>query len=115
MLNRFPNPRGETRRRIAHERRIAAAAAAHGRGQPPQPANGEMVKYDGVWPTNYSKGLPHHRETGLVSPTAFKEFVNAINEAGHADHTYSFDVPIGPHDAKMVIALAHTWSTRETR
>lgn len=101
MLNRFPNPRGETRRRIAHERRIAAAAAAHGRGQPPQPTNGEMVKYDGVWPTNYSKGLPHHRETGLVSPTAFKEFVNAINEAGHADHTYSFDVPIGPHDAKM--------------
>ncbi|WP_431203141.1 hypothetical protein ACQ86E_30670 [Bradyrhizobium betae] len=99
MLNRFPNPRGETRRRLARERRISCASAAHERGQPQQPTNGEMVKYDGIWPTNYSKGLPHDRETGLVSPAAFEAFVNAINDAGHANHSFPFDVPIGPRDA----------------
>jgi hypothetical protein len=55
MLNRFPNPRGETRRRLARERRLACVAAANGRGQPPQPTNGEMVNYDGVWQPTIAK------------------------------------------------------------
>ncbi len=100
MLNRLPNPRGETRRKLARERRVAAAKAAYERGQPQQPVNGEIVRYDGVWPTNYSKGLPHDRETGLVAPAAFEAFVSAINEAGHAGEPYAFDVAIGPRNAK---------------
>lgn len=99
MLNRLPNPRGETRRKLARERRIAAAEAAHARGQPPQPVNGELVKYDGKWPTNFSKGLPHDKKTGLVAPRAFKDFVRAINDANNPDEVYSFDVAIGPLDA----------------
>lgn len=100
MLNRLPNPRGETRRKLARERRIAAAEAAYDRGQPQQPVNGELVRYDGVWPTSYSKGLPHDRETGLVAPAAFEVFVSAINEAGHAGDPFPFNVPIGPGNAK---------------
>lgn len=99
MLNRLPNPRGETRRKLARERRIAAADAAHARGQPPQPVNGELLKYDGVWPTNFSKGLPHDRETGLVAPAAFEAFVSATNSSNHAEEVYPFNVPIGPRDA----------------
>ena len=101
MLNRFPNPRGETRRKLARERRTSAADVAHGRGQPPQPVNGEITKYDGVWPTNYSKGLPHDGRNGLVNPAAFETFVHAINGAGHAGEVHPFDVPIGPRDAKQ--------------
>jgi hypothetical protein len=61
--------------------------------------NGELVKYDGVWPTNYSKGLPHDKETGLVAPAAFEKFVSEINTANSAGEAYHFNVPIGPRDA----------------
>lgn len=96
MLERLPNPRGETRRRLARERRRAAVEAAHRRGQPQQPVNGELVEFDGIWPTSYSKGLPHDARTGLVAPDAFERFVKAVNEANQEGAVFRFDVPIGP-------------------
>ena len=44
--------------------------------RPPQPDNGDFAQADKRG--SFSKGLKHDTTTGLVDPTAFTEFANAL-------------------------------------
>lgn len=87
-----PVPDGEQRGDRAAEKR--ALATQDSRGSLPTTANGEFDLFDGVWPTHFTKGLPHSAD-GMVDPEAFHLFVQALNEGDP-----EFNVPLGPADAK---------------
>jgi len=61
--------------------------------------NEEATKYSNVWPTNFTKGLPHNSD-GIVDPAAFPLLFDAINEVDNADSVFAFDVPLGPFKAE---------------
>ncbi|MEO1092661.1 MAG: bromoperoxidase [Pseudomonadota bacterium] len=88
-----PNPEGEARADEARARR------SHALGISAQPVvtteNCESAQFEGTWPTNFSKGLPHD-VFGIVEPDAFRRFFSAINAPDR-----SFDVPLGPVDAPV--------------
>ena len=71
-----PTPYGNERRQISKQRRLAAidksrpAVTIH--------SNNESAEFEGTWPTNFSKGLPHNAK-GMVAPGAFQAFFAAIN------------------------------------
>ena len=90
-----PKPEGAERHNQAKARRDQASTLAAYRVVPPPTthSNDEEQKYAGVWPSNFTKGLPHTEE-GVVDARAYELFVDAINQADT-----KFDVPLGPVEA----------------
>lgn len=86
-----PIPEGETRQTAAKNRRDKATELSVSRVNPPvTSSNGEEKRYEGIWPSNFTKGLPHTAD-GVVDARAYELFVNAINQPDG-----NFDVPLGP-------------------
>ena len=79
--------------------RIAAADLAKERGSITHQANGEELEYrqsDGTpsYIASFTKGLPHHTETGLlINPVDFRLFVKGINSGDPQDFLAT---PLGP-------------------
>ncbi|TFF21649.1 hypothetical protein E3C22_13215 [Jiella endophytica] len=89
----IPQPDGEGRDTQAPARRGAALALAQSLPKLKPASNGEAEDYAGIWPTNFSKGLPHD-EFGIVEPIAFRIFAEAL--AGQS-----------PHDHVPMAAMSH--------
>jgi hypothetical protein len=58
--------------------RLGAAVAEASIPIPPHPSNGDENRYSNRM-GNYSKGLPHDDELGLVDPHAYQALLNAVN------------------------------------
>ncbi|MDB9525973.1 vanadium-dependent haloperoxidase [Oscillatoria sp. CS-180] len=102
----------ESRRNQALNVRIEAAKFATGREHPIHKANGEELQYRFAKPgagasaedslrggkpsyiTNYTKGLPHREDDGLIAdPNDFQQFVRGIDSGDTRDFR---DTPLGP-------------------
>jgi hypothetical protein len=70
------------RRQDAYAIRLEAAELARSRAHPEQQANGDEQRYAGdLYFMSFTKGLPHHPDTGLLfDPMHFVEFRRAIDE-----------------------------------
>lgn len=86
-----PKPNLSARRTTAEH--IRKKAAEYSRPHVATVANGECVAFEGTWPTNFTKGLPHD-DNGIVEPQSMALLVDAINDPDHA-----FRVPLGPRNA----------------
>lgn len=86
-----PNPDDSNRRQSACDKRNKASIES--RKELRTTNNGEIARFSGVWPTSFTKGLPHSTN-GQVDPVAFKMFVSALNE-----NDTKFNVPLGPAKA----------------
>nr|QKI80105.1 vanadium-dependent haloperoxidase [Asparagopsis taxiformis] len=76
----------EERRQNALEIRIQAAKLAKKRDHPTHKANGDEDRYPETLIGSFTKGLPHEKETGLLSnPADFADFVRAINTGAIKD------------------------------
>lgn len=92
----------ETRRQQAKQIRINAAELAASRPHPKHQSNGEEFKYrrptqDGKnepsYIANFTKGLPHDRQTGLLLNSAdYKQFVLGIQSGDAQDFA---NIPLG--------------------
>ncbi|MBE7381480.1 MAG: vanadium-dependent haloperoxidase [Leptolyngbya sp. SIO1E4] len=113
----------ESRRSQALNVRIEAAKVAFNREHPPHEANGEELQYRFAKPdsdaspedvirggkpshiANYTKGLPHREDDGLIAdPADFQQFVRGIDSGDVRDFR---DTPLGPlqrDDSGHVIA-----------
>lgn len=87
------------RRQESYAIRLEAAELARNRAHPDHGANGDEQRYAGdLFFMNFTKGLPHHPDTGLLfDPAHFVEFRRAIDE-GFID-PFTDRVP---HGAKFV-------------
>ena len=87
------------RRQDSYAIRLEAAELARNRAHPDHGANGDEQRYAGdSYFMSFTKGLPHHPDTGLLfDPTHFVEFRRAIDE-GFID-PFTDRVP---HGAKFV-------------
>ena len=92
-LDSKPTPDDNARIEQARQRRADAADTAAARAASPTRHNGEINDFPGVWPTNFSKGLPHDVD-GVVDAQAFCQFVVSLNT-----QDVTFSVPLGPRDA----------------
>ena len=88
----------DQRKDQAYDVRVEAAELARSRGSKPRTPNGEELLYkDRKYLASFTKGLPHDRETGLLSdPDSFLKFVRGI-ESGQPD--VIDDIPLGPQCA----------------
>ena len=72
-----PQPDGAGRDKQAPDRRGAALSIAEAWPMLDPISNGEAEAYAGIWPTNFTKGLPHDA-FGIVEPIAFRVFAEAL-------------------------------------
>jgi len=101
----------QSRKHLALEGRIAAAKLAYDRIHPEHYANGDELKYrfehDDELPerqglpshiANYTKGLPHHEDDGLLcNPADYQKFIQGIDSGNPRDFQ---DTPLGPKPSK---------------
>ena len=101
----------QSRKKLALEGRIAAAKLAYDRIHPEHHANGDELKYrfehNDEAPerqgkpshiANYTKGLPHHEEDGLLcDPSDYQKFIQGIDSGDPRDFR---DTPLGPKPDK---------------
>ena len=92
----------QSRRQQAEQTRINAAKLAANRPHPPQINNGEEFAYrrptndknEPSYIANFTKGLPHNRETGLLlNSTDYRQFVQGIQSGSEFDFAKT---PLGP-------------------
>lgn len=99
-----------SRRTQSLEVRVQAAELAANRPIPQHLNNGDELRYRRWLPSkskqkptyigNFTKGLPHHNETGLVqNPADYQQFIKAINSADPADFRLT---PLGPASAPVI-------------
>ena len=114
----------QSRKKLALEGRIAAAKLAYDRLHPEHYANGDELKYrfehDDELPerqglpshlANYTKGLPHHEEDGLLcDPADYQKFIQGIDSGNPRDFQ---DTPLGPKDAHDCDHI--TWKSHYTQ
>ncbi|MGB3292326.1 MAG: vanadium-dependent haloperoxidase [Phormidesmis sp.] len=112
----------ESRKTRALETRIAAAKLAYDRPHDKHQANGEELRYRfdegptvrGNKPshlTNYTKGLPHHEQDGLIcDPADYQQFVRGIDSGDTRDFK---DTPLGPKGS--VDSDAVEWKSQFTQ
>ncbi len=101
MLDPVPGNDGTTnkRRAAAKERREKGLEVANTRALILTRSNGEIESYDGVWPTNFHKGIPHNCY-GIPDPAAFGDFQTNLSNANVTAGNYAtFNVALGPIDA----------------
>lgn len=101
MLKPEPGNDGKNnaRHKAATQRRGKAKAVADSRKPILTTNNGEIRDYDGVWPTNFHKGIPHNCY-GIPDPKAFGDFQEKLSNKGVAAGEYArFDVALGPSNA----------------
>lgn len=114
----------QSRKKLALEGRIAAAKLAYDRTHPDHYSNGDELKYrfehDDELPerqglpshlANYTKGLPHHEDDGLLcNPADYQKFIQGIDSGNPRDFQ---DTPLGPkdtHDCDHII-----WKSQYTQ
>jgi len=120
----------ESRKKRALDGRIAAAKLAYDRAHPQHIANGDELKYrfehDDDLPerqghashlANYTKGLPHHQEDGLVcDPADYQMFIQGIDSGDSRDFR---DTPLGPkrdkHSKYDSDCDTHPWLSHYTQ
>ena len=100
MLDPVPGNDGKknTRHTAAKDRRGKATGIADGRMPVLTTNNGEIRDYDGVWPTNFHKGIPHDCY-GIPDPTAFGDFQTNLSTVTAGAYA-KFDVALGPINAR---------------
>ncbi len=98
MLDPVPGNDGvrNIRQEQARTRRDGATGIAASREPAITRGNGEIDLYDGIWPTNFHKGLPHDR-FGRPDPVAFGALQAGLSRSDAPAGLYAtFNVALGP-------------------